>query len=522
MPNVPGQKKSSLNQLITWKDTFLRKGTYLLSPMIRRIIANSSYLFSATGIVAVFSLVQNILVGRVAGVTGVGVLATIILFTSIVNRLASFRMSELVIKYIGMYTEEKDHAQAAAVFKIACTAEIMASILAFVLVILLAPLAAQWLAKDPGMTGWFMLYAFIILANLIAESSTGLMQIFNRYRSIAILSVWGSLVTLVGVALVFIYFQVLSITGWAQINVDSFPDLIAFFRTTKLSSSFFTGAQDTVANAVQAVPAILVAYILGKIVNAVGLTGMALHTASSEWGKGWWKTPISILRPQARELVNFAVSTNLSASLSLINKDAEALWISLFRSPTETGYYRTALSLINLVQLPVSPLPQATYPELSREVARRNWRGVSDILRRGSFLSGSFSLVISVILALLGQQLILLLYKDPGFLPAYPALMILLPGFLIANTFFWNRIALLAFGRPDFPTKLNLVLAIAKIGGIFLLVPRYGYLASAALLSASYLVGVSIAVWKSRSILRKLKHESEPVESSPTVEDLRG
>ncbi len=116
-------------------------------------------------------------------------------------------------------------------------------------------------------------------------------------------------------------------------------------------------------------------------------------------------------------------------------------------------------------------------------------------------MAGAFSLLVSLGLLVLGQQLILLLYNDPDFLPAYPALVILIPGFLIANTFFWNRVALLALGRPDFPTKLNLILAGLKILGVILLVPRYGYLANAALLSASYLVGVSIAVWKSRSLL---------------------
>jgi len=492
MPNVSGQRKSTPqnNRNFGWrlkeylKSLTVRLNTLRLgtlnripgagtSPLIRRILANSSYLFSATGIVAVLSLIQNILVGRIAGVTGVGLLATIILFTSVINKLASFRMSELVIKYIGLYMEEDETYRAAATFKAACLVELIASIFAFFLVILLAPLAARWLAKDPAMTSLFMLYAIIILANLVAESSTGLMQIFNRYRGIALMSVWGGIVTLIGVAVVYAFNQ----------SENSMLE--------------------------NAVPGILIAYILGKVASAIGLTTMAMQTASQNWGRDWWRVSVATIRPQARELVNFAVSTNLSASLSLINKDAEALWISLFRSPTETGFYRTALSLINLVQMPVSPLPQATYPELSREVARRNWRSVSEILRRSSLLSGIFTLVISFGLILLGQQLILFLYRDPGFLPAYPALMILLPGFFIANTFFWNRIALLALGRPDFPTKLNFVLALTKLGGIFLLVPKFGYLASAALLSGSYLIGVTIAVLKSRSILRQNQVEDQ-------------
>jgi len=147
-----------------------------------------------------------------------------------------------------------------------------------------------------------------------------------------------------------------------------------------------------------------------------------------------WRSPLNLLRPQARELIHFAVSTNISATLSLVNKDSELLWVSFFRSPLETGYYKLALSLAAIIQMPVAPLPQATYPELSREVARSNWKNVRLVLRQGSYLAGGYSVVASLFLVLFGRPLIEYLYK-PEFLPSYPALLILLVGFTVANTF---------------------------------------------------------------------------------------
>jgi hypothetical protein len=47
-----------------------------------------------------------------------------------------------------------------------------------------------------------------------------------------------------------------------------------------------------------------------------------------------------------------------------------------------------------------------------------------------------------------------------------------------------------------------------KIGGIFLLVPRFGYLANAALLSASYLLGVSVSVVVFALTLRRRASQS--------------
>ncbi len=190
----------------------------------------------------------------------------------------------------------------------------------------------------------------------------------------------------------------------------------------------------------------------------------------------------------------------ISSTISLVTKDSEILWVSFLSGPLQAGYYKLALALANIVQMPIDPLPQATYPELSRQVARQNWNNLRYILRQGSRLAGGYSLIMTLILVLLGRQLIQLLYK-PEFLPAYPALIILLIGLLVANTFYWRRIALLALGRADFPAKVNLLLASLKIVGIFLLVPSYGYLASAALLAGFYITGSVISVLKIRSLV---------------------
>jgi len=298
----------------------------------------------------------------------------------------------------------------------------------------------------------------IVLSNLILESSVGLLQIFDRFRPIAILNVSQSAVTLALIA-----------------------------------AAYALGGD---------LRHVLLAYVAGKVVNSVGLTAVALGEATRRWGSGWWSAPLGLLRTDARAIGGFAVSTNLSASLSLITKDSELLWVSLLRNPLEAGYFKLALSLANLVQLPIGPLPQATYPELSREMARRNWTNFRYVLRQGSLLAGGYSLAAAVGLALLGRPLIDLVY-GAEFLPAFPALAILLAGFLIANTFYWHRSALLALDRPDFPTKVNFVLAVLKIAGIFLLVPVFGYMGSAALLAGSYILGVSVSALQVRREIRR-------------------
>jgi O-antigen/teichoic acid export membrane protein len=433
----------------------------LENPLMRRVVRNSGYLFGSTGISAAIGMLQGILAARLLGVSGYGILGAITLFTSVVNKFASFRMSELVIKYVGQFHEQEDPQRAAAVFKAAALVEMAASFIAYGLVLALAPLGARFLAKDLATAQWFAVYGLIVLANLVAESSTGMLLIFDRFRRMGLLNVIQSAFTLAVIAWVY------------------------------LSQGGMLG--------------ILVAYLLGKTFGALSLTAAAFHEARRRWGAGWWRAPLSLLRPYRRELVHFAVSTNISASLSLINKDSELLWVLLLRNPLEGGYYKLALALANVVQMPVAPLPQATYPELSREAARGQWGNVRYILRQGAILAGAYSLAATAGLVLLGKPLIASFYT-PEFLPAYPALLLILAGLLVANTFYWQRTALLAVGLPDFPTKVNTVLAVLKVMGVLLLVPVYGYLANAGLLAASYILGVSVSVWR---LLLELKRKEQ-------------
>lgn len=431
------------------------------SPIFRRVIKNSGYLFSATGLSAGLAMVQGILTARLLGVSDFGVLGAITLFTSVVNNLASFRMGEVVVKYVGQFAEAGDNRRAAAAFKLTALVEMAASILAFGILYLLSPLGARYLAKDDSLSYLFVFYGLVVLANLIAESSTGLLQIFDRFRRMAGLNLAGNAVTLAVIVLVYI------LNG----------NLIG----------------------------VLAAYLVGKSVSALILSLAALREAGQRWSQDWWRSPLGLLKPHWREMARFAVSTNISASVSLVTKDSELLWVSLFRNPVETGYYKLALTLTNLAQMPVSPLPQATYPELSRQAARREWAEMRALMKRGSLLAGGYTLAATLFLLLLGKPLIGLLYT-PQYLPTYPALLILLFGFLAANTYYWRRPALLALGQAGFPARVNLALAIIKLVGILLFVPRYGYLASAALLAGFYWAGSLITVWK---VFRLLPHEEQ-------------
>ena len=394
------------------------------------------------------SMLQGILAARLLGPAMFGVLGSITTFTSTVNRFASFRMDELVVRYVGHYQEHGDTDRAAAVFKGASLLEMGGSVLAFALIWTLAPVGARFFAHDVSLALWFRIYGSIVLANLISESATGLLQIFDRFRTIAYITGVQSVLTLVLIG-------------------------AAYFKDAGLI-------------------AIVLAYMVGKTAGALAFTAAALWQARQSWGVGWWRSPLSLLQSEKRSLLTFAFSTNISGTISLVSKDSEVLWVAGFLGTTQAGYYKLALALSNLLQLPVSPLPKATYPELAREIARRNWENVRYVLRQGSRLSAIYSVSTTLVLALFGGWIISTVY-GAEYLPTYPALVVLLVGFTFVNIFYWNRVALLSLSRPVFPTIVNFIGMMLKVSAILVLVPQFGYMAFAFLLAGYYIFTVGIA-----------------------------
>jgi O-antigen/teichoic acid export membrane protein len=443
---------------------FLNRGIFkrlLQNPLTQRVLRNSGYMLTGNTTSAALGMVQSILAARLLGVAAFGLLGVITVFASVLNQLTSFRMSEWVISFVGEYSAQGQHRHAAAAFKAGAIAEMTSSILAYVLIILLAPLGARFLAHDSTTAWLFSLYGLMVLANLIAESSGGLLQYFDRYRLLATITVAQSALTLIMIVAAYI------------------------------------GRGGLVA--------IVLAYLGGKIFWAVAVTLAAVVEAGRQWGSGWWLAPLSLLRPRARGMLRFGVSTNLTGTLTLVTRDSELLWLGALSSPLQVGYYKVARAIINVLLIPVQPLISTTYREVAREIASRQWANVRYLLRSGSMISGAYSAAAGIALAVFGSYVVGL--YGPTFLPyAYDCLLVLLLGVTVVNTLYWNRLILLPLGMPEYPTKVTLVAAVGKIALMFALVPSMGAMGMAISLSAFFLGTGSVLAWKT---IRKIQASAE-------------
>jgi O-antigen/teichoic acid export membrane protein len=438
--------------------------TFVNDKLLQKVIKNASYLLSSNVISMGLSMVQSILVGRLLGVAGFGVIATITAFASMLNRLFSFRMNELVVKYFGEATLQDKPERATAVIKAAAMGETISAILSFIVIIILAPVAAAKLADDAATTNLFILYGTMVLANFATETSTGVLQVRNKFKNQAVINLISSAMTA-------------SIIVWAFIAKKGMLEIMS-------------------------------AYLVGKFVLGLGTAALGWHEMQKEFGSGWLRTSFDNL-PPFKELFGFAFSTNISSTIIMLVRDNEALWIAWFLSPIEVGYAKTALSIINLVQIPITPFIATTYPEINAAVTRKDWPLLRQLLKRITLISGGWTGITTVGLVIFGRWL--LGFYGPDFQPAYIPMLLFLAGLGFANIFFWNRPLLLSLGLPMVPYRISLWCGIAKVTLAVLLVPKLGLNFEAILLSMFFIISVTWIIlrgWQEVKKMEALTNES--------------
>ncbi|RPJ40925.1 MAG: lipopolysaccharide biosynthesis protein, partial [Chloroflexi bacterium] len=255
-------------------------------------------------------------------------------------------------------------------------------------------------------------------------------------------------------------------------------------------------------------------YLLGKIILGVGPAVVAFYWLPRPLGRDWWRAPLSVLPPW-REVARFSLNTNFNGTVTMVARDSEVPIVHFFFGSEAAGYFKMALALINLVVMPINPFISTTYPEITRTFATREWKRLRLLLSRVTLISAGWTaqVVVGLVLGyrvlfepvtLFGRTFDLLV----EYAPAYPALMVMLVGYGVANIFFWDRKLLLAQGYAGYPFRVSFWAMLVKIALILVLLPRTGYLVEAALLSGYFVVTVGIKVWRG---LREVNRAEEKV-----------
>jgi O-antigen/teichoic acid export membrane protein len=417
-------------------------------PLLVRVIRSSGKLFSANTVSLGLSVLQGVMVARLLLPEGLGLIRVVMAFASTVNSILSFRMSELVVRYGGEYFGRDEKDKAAAVMKAAGLAEAFVSLLAFLIVLVTAGLAEKYLTESTGIAWMFILYAMGLLANFNVETATGILQVTHRIELQGVFNLTQHILATLIIGAAFIWHGTL--------------------------------------------PVVLGAYLLGKVIFGLAMFIAAQTQLRKILGAGWWRVSLSKLTA-ARDLIRFAVSSNISATIIKIFRESELLWVAFFLPTNIVGLYSVAYTIVSFIAIPADPLISTTFPEINRLVVQKAWTQLKDFLRKITALSFAYNIALGLGFVLFGRWIILI-YSGAEFLNAYPALVALTIGVIFNYILFWNRPLLLSLGLPAFPIWVTLTVGLVKVALAFWLIPQYGIVAAGALLSFYYIASVGIMV----------------------------
>lgn len=426
-------------------------------PLLQRVLRSSSYLFSSNMVSAALGVLQGIFVVRLLGDSGYGLLTIVMDFASNTNRLLSFRMSEVVVRYMGEALAQDDKERAAAIVKGVGLLEAAMSIVAYLVLLALSAWGARTFAHNETVVDLFRFYGLFLLANLVYETSVGVLQTTNRFKQVASANVYQSIVLTVLIVVAFL------------LNLGMLG--------------------------------ILTAYLIGKAIAGILVVLFALRELRARLGGGWIRAPLNLIGDW-KSMFRFAFSTNLNGTVNLFARDNIRLYLAWFLPNAQVAYFKLAASLINLVMLPIEPFIWPTYSEITRTIAQRQWGATRRLLKQVSTIGGIWTLLAGGGLVALGWWVIPLLY-GPGMAPAYPGVVILLLGYAFANVLNWNRPLLLALGHPTYPLLVAAITGVLEVILLFLLVPGTNYLVGAAIFSAYLAISISWNALRGLSLIKR-------------------
>lgn len=426
--------------------------------LLQRVVRNSSYLFGSNTISAMLNVVQGIFVVRLLGDAGYGLFTIVTDFASNTNRLLSFRMSEVVVKYVGEALAQEDKERAAALVKGIGLTEAVTSLVAYLVLLVLSEWGARTFADNAAVVYLFRFYGLFLLANLIYETSVGVLQTTDKFKRVALANFYQSIATTL--LILFAFVLDLGMLG------------------------------------------VLTAYLIGKTVAAIMIAVFAVRELNHKLGQAWIRAPLRVVT-EWRSILRFAFSTNLNGTINLFARDNLRLYLAAFLPDAQVGYFKLASHLVNLVMLPIEPFIWPTYAEITRTVAQRQWQATRRLLKQVSTIGGVWTFLAGGGLLALGWWIIPFLYGSE-MAPAYLCLVILLIGYGFANVFNWNRPLLLALGHPGYPLMVAAIVGVIEVALIFTLVPRGNYLTAASIFSGYLAVSI---IWMVLRGLTIIKHK---------------
>ncbi|HET7471164.1 MAG TPA: oligosaccharide flippase family protein [Gemmatimonadales bacterium] len=331
----------------------------------RRLIGNSAWLLSANAAALGLGFLQMLILARVLGPTPYGLLALVMTYPATVNQVFDSRAWEAATSYLVRYRAEGNAAKAAAVAKLCYLVDATTALLALLVVVVSAPWAARVFLKDPALSPLVMAFAVTILAGVPAGTSLVLLRVAGRFRLVALQNLLNASLRFAAVV------TALFVVGSLQAVVGAYV------------VAMLAGA--------------LVSIWMGRVgARAVGLGGLRVILAAR----------LDLLRGDGGGIARFLTITNVNGLLKVAQRQGDILLVGYYLGPAAAGFIRLARSFSDLLNVPVAPVYEASYPTFASLWRHRQVSELRRLARRVTQSSAAFGLAGALVLVVAGGTLL--------------------------------------------------------------------------------------------------------------------
>lgn len=391
-------------------------------------LKNIAHLLTGNFASSFIGLAGFALTARALGPEDYGVLALCFAYARGIERLASVRSWQPLIKYGADALQAEDLANLKALFKFGMFLDVLAALTAWVVAVMLVLLAGPAFGISSEMSRVVIIYCSVLPFQL-SGMATAVLRLFGRYNVLAYGQVFASLVRVA-----FALFGVLA--GWG---------LFEFLM-------LWMGAQ---------------------IFGALNLNLLAFIELRKRGLGGVLLVPIRGIAKQFPGLYAFSISANLSSTLRSSASELDTLIVGYLTDPSAAGLYHIAKRIGRIAQQAGVQVQAVLFPDLARAWSANEVANFRKIVSQAQMLLLAFGCAALGFFCLSINPL-LLLTAGREFLAAGPLVIVQTVAVImtLCGTVLYS--ALLAMGKEHVVLRIAFFSTIVFHATAFSLVPQIG------------------------------------------------
>jgi len=398
-----------------------------------RVLRNSGWIFTSTGVVAVLSFFYLAILARSLGPEGFGLFAMIMATTRLMAAFLRFETWQTIVKFGVPHLLEDNREKFSSVVMRCLRLEIAGGLLAAAAIYFIMQAVGANFGWPPELISTATVMAVAIML-CPRSSARGILRVHDRFRDGALADSMIPIGRMIG-----------------ALAVLAIGPKLEYF---------------------------LIVWALAEILSTIVYWMMVFRNAPLD-AAGMTKQKVAVLASQTTGFWNFFFNTNLVNFVASMREHLVVIIVGFFVGAAPAGLFRLANQLANSLVRLSDIFARPLFTELSRIYAGGDRPAFIRLFLRSLRMSTFSGIAVIILLVLLGKP-ILMLMAGEEFAGAYPLLVLLGTATAVGLIGLGLDPLLQAAGRPHISTAIRVAALAATLAGLALFLQTYGVMAAAA------------------------------------------